>query len=115
MKIFKDKITKSIPSSSAKEQDLLFYLNPTHATFSQTHKVGNNGINANFVFPYNGSFLNYLHHMILANMKFKVSWCKKITFFKVADFIGLFSFSFEWHSQKRSWQYYQNQKCLQSY
>ena len=30
-----------------------------HATFSHTHKVGNNGINANFRFRYICSFLHY--------------------------------------------------------
>ena len=30
------------------------------STFSQTHKVDNNGINANFIFPYPCSFLQYL-------------------------------------------------------
>ena len=31
------------------------------STFSHTHKVGNNGITANFVFPHNYSFLYYLY------------------------------------------------------
>ena len=31
------------------------------STFSRSHKVGNNDINANFVFPHNCSFLHYLH------------------------------------------------------
>ena len=31
----------------------------TDSTFSQMYKIGNNGINANFVFPYIPSFLHY--------------------------------------------------------
>ena len=37
--------------------------------FSQTHKIGNIGIIANFVSPYIYSFLPYLHHMVFANVK----------------------------------------------
>ena len=55
-----------------------------NSTFSQTHKVGNNGINANFVFQHSCSFLHYLYLKILVNVKF-------------ADFIGLYNF--EWHGQ----------------
>ena len=31
------------------------------STFSQIHEIGNNGINANFVFSHICSFLHYLH------------------------------------------------------
>ena len=65
-------------------------------TFPQTHKVGNNGINANFVFKYICSFLHYLDLKVLVNMKLDVSWQKGLPF-KVADFIGLLNF--EWYSQ----------------
>ena len=44
--------------------------------FSQTLKIGNIGIIANFVFPYICSFLPYLHHIILVNVKFYVSGYK---------------------------------------
>ena len=33
----------------------------------RTHKVDNNGINANFVIPYILSFIYYLHHVTLLN------------------------------------------------
>ena len=48
--------------------------------FSQTHKIGNITIFANFVFPYICSFLLYLQHMMLVNMKLDISWCNRITF-----------------------------------
>ena len=35
------------------------------STFSHTHKVGNNGINANFVSPHICSFLHYLYLKML--------------------------------------------------
>ena len=40
-----------------------------HSTFSHTHKVGNNGINVNFVFPHSCNFLHYLYLKMLVNMK----------------------------------------------
>ena len=39
------------------------------STFSQTHKVDNNGNNGNFVFPYICSFLRYLDLKMLVNVK----------------------------------------------
>ena len=38
------------------------------------------GIIANFVFPYTCSFLLYLEHMMLVNMKLDINDCKRITF-----------------------------------
>ena len=67
-------------------------------TFAQTHKVGNKGINANFVFPFFCSFLHYLDPKMLANVKLDVS-CLKGLSLKAADFICLFNF--EWHSQNK--------------
>ena len=55
--------------------------------FSQTHKIDNIGIIAGFVFPYIYSFLLYLQHVMLVNMKLDISGCNRIAF-KVADFIG---------------------------
>ena len=46
----------------------------TQSTFSHTHKVGNNGINANFVFPYICISLHYLCLKIVVNVKLDVSW-----------------------------------------
>ena len=57
-------------------------------TFSQTNKVGNNGINANFLFPYISSFLHYLDLKVLVNVKSAVSWQKGLSF-NAADFISL--------------------------
>ena len=51
-----------------------------HSTFSRTHKVVNNGINANFVFPYFCSLLLYFEPMILVNVKLDISVYKSITF-----------------------------------
>ena len=48
--------------------------------FSQMHKIGNIGINANFVFSYICSFLLYFYHMISVNIKLDVSGYKRITF-----------------------------------
>ena len=66
----------------------------------QTYKVGNKGINVNFVFPYICSFLHYLHHVMLIDLivKLDVSW-QKGSPFKVSDFIS--PFNFEWHRQNK--------------
>ena len=56
-----------------------------YSTFSHSHKIGNNCINGNFVLPYNCSFLYYLHHMMLVNVKLDVSWYEGLPF-KLADF-----------------------------
>ena len=53
----------------------------SHSSFSQTHKVGNVGIIANFVFPYIGNFLLYLHnYIILVNVKLEIKGHMRITF-----------------------------------
>ena len=46
--------------------------NTYHSTFSQTYKVGNNGIKAIFLLP--SSFLDYLDFKILVNVRLDVSW-----------------------------------------
>ena len=61
-----------------------------HSTFSHIHKVGKNGINANFVFSYICSCFYYLYLNIIVIVKLNIS-------FRVGDFIGLFHF--EWHFQ----------------
>ena len=43
-------------------------------TFSQVHKVGNNGISTNFVFPHICSFLYYLDIKMLVNVILDVGW-----------------------------------------
>ena len=45
-----------------------------YSTFSCTHKVGNNGIDTNFVFPHSCHFLYYLYHKMLVNVKLDVIW-----------------------------------------
>ena len=74
-----------------------------YLTFSQTYKVDNNGINANFVFPYICSFLHYLHHEMSANVKLEINWCKRITF---QGYRFHWSCYFLMAQSKRSWQYY---------
>ena len=59
--------------------------------FSQTQTIGNNGINANFVFPYICSFLHYLDLTMLVDVNLDVSWEKGLPL-KVAAFIGLLNF-----------------------
>ena len=56
-------------------------------SFSQTHKIGNIGIIANFVFRYACSFNPYLHCMMLVNVKLDISGYSEL-YFKVADYIG---------------------------
>ena len=53
-----------------------------NSTFSQAHKVGNNGINANFVFPYIYicSFLHYLDLKMLVNVKLDLVQVGKIDY-----------------------------------
>ena len=66
------------------------------STFSQTYKVGNNGINFNFVFPYICSFIYYLYLKMLVNVKLGLPFEKGLPF-KAADFMVLFNF--EWHGE----------------
>ena len=52
----------------------------THSDFSQTYTIDNIGIIANFVLPFNCSFLLHWQHVIWVNMKLDISGCNKITF-----------------------------------
>ena len=74
----------------------------THAGFSQTDKISNIFMIANFVFPCICSFLLNLQHMMLANVKFDISGCNGITFQGCRDH---WSSSFLMVQLKRSWQY----------
>ena len=73
-----------------------------YSGFSRTHKIGNIGIIANFIFSYLQFFL-YLHHMMLVNVKIYVSGCKKIIF---EDCRLHHSSSFLMAQLKWSWQYW---------
>ena len=53
----------------------------SYSTFSYTHKVSNDGINFNFVFPYICSFLHYLYLEMLVNVKLDVSWLQTLLVF----------------------------------
>ena len=53
---------------------------------SQTHKVANNGINANFVFTYACIFLHYLDLNMLVNVKLDCRLVKGITLFHLLNF-----------------------------
>ena len=48
--------------------------------FTNTHRIGNIGILANFLFRYICSFLLYFHIMMLVNVKLDINWHKRITF-----------------------------------
>ena len=50
-----------------------------HTGFLQMYKVGNIGINANFVFLFICSFLPYSYHVLLVNVKLDVTGYKRIT------------------------------------
>ena len=50
-----------------------------YSGFSQTHKIGNIGIIANFIIPYICTFLLF-YHMMLVNLKINVSGSKRMTF-----------------------------------
>ena len=52
----------------------------TQSGFSLRHKIGCDDIIANFVFPYICTFLPYLHHMVLVNVKLDVSGYKRSIF-----------------------------------
>ena len=71
--------------------------------FSQTHKISNISINPNFVFPYIPSFLLYVHHMILVNVKLNVSEHTRILFQCSKHY---WSSCFLMTQLKRSWQYW---------
>ena len=59
---------------------ILRVLQLNYTRFSQTHKVGNIGIIADFVFLRICSFLPYLHQLIVLNMKVEIKECVRITF-----------------------------------
>ena len=44
------------------------------------HKIGNIDIIGNLVFSYIYSFLPYMNHIIVANVKLHASWYKRIIF-----------------------------------
>ena len=51
-----------------------------HSCFSQSHKIGNAGIIANFVFPYICNFRLYLQQMMSVNVKLEIKGYISITF-----------------------------------
>ena len=64
--------TKSVVKVSKDSDTISSYKFTSHvlqSSFSQTHKVDNVGIIANFVFSYICSFLLHLHQLIVINMK----------------------------------------------
>ena len=58
----------------------VFGIKRVHSTFLQTHKVGNNGIKANFVFLHVCSFPHYLDLNVLVSVNLDGSWLVCITF-----------------------------------
>ena len=76
---------------------------PANLRFSQTHTIGNIGINANFVFTYICTFLLYCHNIMLVNEKLQVSESKVIT---LQGCWLHWSISFLMVQLKRSWQYW---------
>ena len=58
----------------------------THPGISETHIIGNIGMNTNFHMC--GTFLLYLHHLMLVNVKLYVTELH----YKIADFIGFVHF-----------------------
>ena len=56
-----------------------------HSIFSQTHKVGNNGIEANSIFPFFVVFFHYLDLTMLVNVKLDVSWQTSLIFLILDD------------------------------
>ena len=69
---------------------------------SQTHKVGNIGTVAKFVFQYICSVFHYLHHLTLVNKKLDSSVFKMIIH---KDCRLYWSFSFLISQLTQSWQY----------
>ena len=61
---------------SNQDHCVLMPADPFKSTFLRTHKFGNIGVLPKFVF----SFLLYLHHMMLVNVKFVVIGHKMIMF-----------------------------------
>ena len=51
----------------------------SQSRFSETNKVSNVGIIANFVFPCICSFYLYLHQLMLANVKLQIKGCMRIS------------------------------------
>ena len=52
----------------------------SHSCFSQSYKVDNCGIIANFVFPYICSFLLYFLQLFLVNVKLEIKGYMRIIF-----------------------------------
>ena len=57
---------------------LIFMNTDSQSGISRIQKLGNIDITANFVFPYISSFLLYLHHMMLVNVKLRVGGYTRI-------------------------------------
>ena len=64
----------SLSNVNVTSQPVDYVHNVNFFTFSRTHKVGNNGIIANFIFPHSCSFLHYLYFKVLVNVKLDDSW-----------------------------------------
>ena len=79
------------------------HINLFYSWSSQTHRIANIGIIAKFVFPHICSFLLYMHHMMLVNIKLDISGHKLITF---QGYKLHWSGSFLMAQLKRSWQYW---------
>ena len=72
--------------------------------FHEHRKIGNIDIIVNFVFPYISSYLLYLYHMMLVNVKLDVSGHKRIMF-QVCRFHWPCLFLIV--QVKQNWQYWQ--------
>ena len=61
-----------------------------YSGFSQTHKIGKNGIIASSIFPYIYSSLLYLHHIMLVGIKWDIRGCNRITILRLQTLLGQF-------------------------
>ena len=73
----------------------------SHSFFSQSHKVGNVGIIANFVFPYFCSFLLYLQQMMSIKAKLEIKGYIRIIFQGCVIYVNSLFLMAE---LKKSWQ-----------
>ena len=55
-------------------------ISQSQSSFSQTYKIGNVGIIANFVFPFICSFLLYLYQLMFVNVQLEIEGHIRITF-----------------------------------
>ena len=100
--LYRFRIWETTKINRTSHQPKKMNIQPMQSGFSQTHKIGNIDIIANFTFPYICSFLLYLQHMMLINVILDIRGCNRSTF-EGCRLYWSSSFLKAW--LKQNWQY----------